>query len=150
MARSTPTPEADPAGLTILGALAQLKQEIQQLQDEAIGRRELPMFLIEGGELELKLVARRERKADGKLGAKFRLFVADAETALAASQAHTQETVQTLKLRFGALRRHGDAAAPDARRGIPIPGTEGQARSTDPVIQAPGTPQGKARNDFGW
>ena len=160
MARSIPTPEADAAGLTILGALAQLKQEIQQLQDEAIGRRELPMFLIEGGELELKLVARRERKADGKLGAKFRLFVADADAALAASQANTQETVQTLKLRFGALRRpDGSASAPppgETARGLQL--QPGPTQAGLPTVEAGQTPSGIARDpssgggssNFGW
>ena len=151
MPRPTPTPENDAGGLTILGALAQLKQEIRELQDDAIARRELPMFLIEGGELELKLVARREHKADGKLGAKFRLFVADAETSLAASQANTQETVQTLKLRFGALRRPNEAApAPgDTARGTYLPSSPTQAGL--PTVGAGQTPSGIASDrPFGF
>ncbi len=148
MPRATPVADNEANGLTILGALAQLKQEIYQLQEEAIARQERPMFLIEGGELELKLVARRERKADGKLGAKFRLFVADAETSLAASQANTQETVQTLKLRFGSLRRPetGAAALGETYRGIPVPASTTPADL--PAVEVRDTPSGGSSATF--
>ena len=92
-------------GLTILGALAQLKEEIYQFQNNRNDQNKPPMFFIEGGELELKLVAKRERKADGKLGAKIRMYVFDLDTAASNSQASTREEVQTLKIKFSSLWR---------------------------------------------
>ncbi len=138
-------------GLTILGALAQLKQEITQIQDDAIRRKERPMFLIEGGELELKLVARRERKLDGKLGSKFRLYVFDGEASASASQGDASEAVQTLKLRFSALGVPAGAGRPSdadlrAQQGLSLGGGSVQL----PAVETPTDPKGQAGNPFGF
>lgn len=142
--------DGEQGGLTILGALAQLKQEIQALQDDGIQRKELPMFVIEGGELELKLVAKRERKLDGKLGSKLKLYVFSVDGSASESHQTAQEAIQTLKIRFS-----GVGAATAASRGAehltsrPIElGNSPPPRG--PVIQTDTSPTGATSRKFGF
>jgi hypothetical protein len=98
--------------MTITAALLQLKNEILQMQDQEIAQGRAPMFIVEHGELELKLVAKREISASGSVGTKLRLCVLDADAALNASRSGYEEAVQTLRIHFRAVspsfnRPHG-------------------------------------------
>ncbi len=110
MPRDNNGSEESSEGLTILGALAQLKDEIYQLQNSEISKGNRPMFIIDEGELELKLVVKRERKLEGSAQGKFRLYVVDSEASVAGSGAGagSREATQTLKIRFRALASHSD------------------------------------------
>lgn len=95
--------KGDESGLTILGALAQLRDDLDKLQEENSQKGRTPLFQIEEGELELKLVAKRDVKAEGKGHVKFRLWVADAEVGAGGSGSTSTERLQTLKIKFKGL-----------------------------------------------
>jgi hypothetical protein len=97
-----PDNDNEAEGLTILGALAQLKDDIRRLQekDEELGRA--PMFMIQEGELELKLTVVKDIKAEAKGMAKFKLILAG-EVSVGASGGISRESLQTLKIKFRAL-----------------------------------------------
>lgn len=65
--------ESEKGGLTILSALAQLRDDLEKLQSQNVQKGRQPIFVIEGGGLELKLIAKRDAKAEGKGQAKFKL-----------------------------------------------------------------------------
>jgi len=96
-------PESEAGGLTILGALAQLRDDIEKLQEQNLQKGRAPLFLIEEGELELKLIAKRDMKAEGKGQAKFRLWVVDVEAGAGGSRSSSTEHLQTLKIKFRGL-----------------------------------------------
>jgi hypothetical protein len=95
--------EGEAGGLTILGALAQLRDDIEKLQEQNSQKGRAPLFLIEEGELELKLIAKRDVKAEGKGQAKFRLWVVDVEAGAGGSGSSSTERFQTLKIKFKGL-----------------------------------------------
>jgi hypothetical protein len=114
--RDSEVEAADAEGLTLLGALQQLKDDIIQLQQRSGEKGVGPMFLIEEGELELKLVARKDRKAEAKGVAKFRLFLAaNVEASASGAMETSKEHTQTLKIKFKALPPR---AAASTHRGI--------------------------------
>lgn len=103
MADTKPDSENNANGLTILGALSQLRDDIEALQKENQQKGREPLFMIEEGELEPKLIAKKDVKAEGKTQAKFRLFVFDAEVGANGSGASSTEHFQTLKIKFKSL-----------------------------------------------
>lgn len=100
MADTKPDSDNNANGLTILGALSQLRDDIEALQNKNKQKGREPLFMIEEGELELKLIAKKDIKAEGKAQAKFRLFVVDAEVGAKGSGASSTEHLQTLKIKF--------------------------------------------------
>jgi len=84
----------DENGLTILGALEELKSDIRKMQEKHNDKNR-PMFIIEEGELELKLVARKSGGAE--TGFKLYLFNNKIHGDL------SKESIQTLKIRFKAI-----------------------------------------------
>lgn len=97
-----PDNDNEAEGLTILGALAQLKEDIRRLQEKDEKLKRAPMFLIQEGELELKLTVVKDIKAEAKGMAKFKLILAG-EASVGASGGISQESLQTLKIKFRAL-----------------------------------------------
>ena len=137
-----PADTAGTEGMSILAALTQLRDEIYSAQNAAIEAGRGPMFSIDEGELELKLVAKRERKREGSAKAAFKLFLlADAETSIAGSQTSTREAVQTLKIKFSSLSAKKDKGG-DQRMGFGLASKE----PTSTVIQARPGPQGKTKS----
>jgi len=88
----------DENGLTILGALEELKEDIRKMQEKHSDENR-PMFFIDEGELELKLVAKKSGGAE--TGFKLYLFNNKIHGEL------SKESIQTLKIRFRAI---GDAS----------------------------------------
>ena len=103
--------EGEGDGLTILGALKQLRDEIEKLQKENSEKKRAPLFLIEEGELELKLIAKRDVKTEGKGQAKFKLWVVDVEAGAGRSGSNSTERLQTLKIKFKGLPPESEGAA---------------------------------------
>ncbi len=93
----------DEEGLTILGALAQLKADIFKLQRKNLEENTEPLFLIEGGEIELKLVAKKDVKAEAKGLTKFKLVLAGGEAGGSIGGSSSHEHFQTIKIKFSAL-----------------------------------------------
>ena len=112
----------DENGLTILGALEELKSDIRKMQEKHNDKNR-PMFIIEEGELELKLVARKSGGAE--TGFKLYLFNNKIHGDL------SKESIQTLKIRFKAI---------DTR-----PGAQGGTQAQQPTTMGsspipPGSP----------
>ncbi|WP_284446902.1 trypco2 family protein [Fluviibacter phosphoraccumulans] len=97
-------PTTQLSGMSITAALSQLKSEILALQNQQIGNKDLPMFCIDEGELELTLVARREVNVEGKANGKFKLFVVDCDVSGSGAVTLQREHTQTLRLKFRAIR----------------------------------------------
>jgi hypothetical protein len=148
MATKRVPPSDQSEGMSILQVLTQLKGEIISAQDEAIGRKEAPMFSIDEGELELKFVVKREQKTDGSGKVSFKLYVLDAELAAGASRTGTVESSQTLKLKFKALRPGTRTTVPGEHIGQETQSIPGSLDPLSPTIQLdPGISfEGKAPN----
>jgi len=97
-------PTTQLSGMSITAALSQLKSEILALQNQQIENKDLPMFCIDEGELELTLVARREVNVEGKANGKFKLFVVDCDMSGSGAVTLQREHTQTLRLKFRAIR----------------------------------------------
>jgi len=92
----------DENGLTIPGALEELKNDIRKMQEQHSDGNK-PMFLIEEGELELKLVARKSGGAE--TGFKLYLFNNEIHGKLA------KKSIRTLKIKCKAIDSNGAIAA---------------------------------------
>jgi hypothetical protein len=130
MTDTKPASDRNDSGLTILGALSQLRDDIEALQNENKQKGREPLFMIEEGELELKLIAKKDIKAEGKAQAKFRLFVVDAEVGANGSGASSTEHLQTLKIKFKSLT---SKAGGESKR-ISFGKDEGPANIPGPVF----------------
>lgn len=129
----------DVEGLTILGALSQLKNDIYQLQSENEEEGRAGLFEIEGGELELKLVAKREKSAEGGGKARFRLYLFDLELGGKGEGKWAQEALQTLRIKFRGL---SPAMPTEGEIGIVVskPANQTQSKQRGPIVQVT-TPQ---------
>ena len=94
----------DVEGLTLLGALEQLRDDILKLQEDMKLKQRSALFLIEEGELELKLVAKREKSTEAKGGGKIRLYIFEGDAGANIAGSESKEHVQTLKIKFRAIR----------------------------------------------
>jgi len=135
--------DEDVEGLTILEALAQLKEDIYKLQESNAEKNREPLFRITDGELELKLVAKKHLSGDGKVKGKWRLYVLGGDAEAGVSAGIEKERLQTLRIRFTGLG--SEKAAP---RQMHFGTTTGPVPSTTgPVVQAPQTlPMGGSKN----
>lgn len=126
----------DVEGLTILGALSQLKNDIYQLQDENERDGREGLFEIEGGELELKLVARREKSARGGGKTRFRLYLFDLEFGGRGEGKRATEALQTLRIKFRGLSglSRAEPGQGEVIRGA-SPQILGSSQTRGPIIQ---------------
>ncbi len=117
-------------GLTILGALSQLKDDIYKLQKQSEEKNQDPLFIIEEGELELKLISKKAGK--GSTG--FKLYVFDSSI----KGSIEKEQLQTLKIKFRGIGSRADksSVATDAisHSNLTVTPSSGPVVKTNPNI----------------